>query len=70
VDGNRLLERNTRDFGFVSAVAMFGDYLRNGGGYGRDDVRRMISLAEDNVGRDDAGYREDFVDLLYELRRI
>ena len=69
VSGNRQLERNTQDFGFVSAVAMFGDYLRNGG-YGRDDLRRMISLAEENIGRDNAGYREDFVDLLYDLRRI
>ena len=70
VNGDRFLQKNTSDFGFVSAVAMFGDHLRSSGGYGKADIREMISLAEDNLGNDPSGYREDFVDLLYALRSI
>ena len=70
VNGNRLLERNTVDFGFVTAVAIFGDYLRNEGHSGRSAVRDMITLAENNIGSDRNGYREDFVELLYDLRRV
>jgi Ca-activated chloride channel family protein len=61
---------NSSDFDFVSAVALFGDYLRNAGDGGRNVVREMIDLAEDNRGSDAGGYREDFVALLYELRSI
>jgi Ca-activated chloride channel family protein len=61
---------NSADFGFVSAVALFGDYLRNDGNGGRDAIREMINLAEDNRGSDTGGYREDFVALLYDLRSI
>ena len=70
VNGDRMLKRNTTDFGFVTAVAMFGNYLRDGGYGGRPDVRAMIDLAEDNIGKDRGGYREDFIDLLYALRSI
>jgi Ca-activated chloride channel family protein len=59
---------NSADFGFVSAVALFGDYLRNDGEGGRNAVREMIDLAEDNLGPDTGGYREDFVNLLYKMR--
>ena len=70
VTGKALSGRNTTDFGFVSAVAMFGDYLRNGDDYRGGDIYGIISLAEDNLGRDASGYREDFVDLLYTLQEI
>ncbi|MCL2807637.1 MAG: VWA domain-containing protein [Coriobacteriia bacterium] len=60
--------KNTTDFGFVSAVALFGDFLRNEGAGGRNALRTMTDLAEENLGKDRAGYREDFVDLLYLLR--
>jgi Ca-activated chloride channel family protein len=64
-------ERGTSsDFGFVSAVALFGDYLREGGDGERAAVPEMISLAEDNLGADREGYREDFVALLYKLRSM
>ena len=70
VNGDRFLKENTNDFGFVSAVAMFGEYLRDGGYDGGSYVRDMIDIAEYNLGRDIDGYREDFVNLLYDLRGI
>jgi hypothetical protein len=66
-DGGR---GSSTDFGFVSAVALFGDYLRNNGDDGRSAIREIIDLAEDNFGSDTGGYREDFVTLLYDLRSI
>jgi Ca-activated chloride channel family protein len=59
---------NSSDFGFVSAVALFGDYLRNSGDGERNAVREMIDLAEDSLGADADGYREDFVTLLSKMR--
>ena len=70
VTGERMPRNNTEDFGFVSAVAMFGSYLRDYGYGGGLEVRSMIALAEENLGMDRNGYREDFVELLYDLRSI
>jgi Ca-activated chloride channel family protein len=64
-DGNR---GSSSDFDFVSAVALFGDYLRNDGDGGRSAVREMLDLAEGSLGSDAGGYRQDFVALLYRLR--
>lgn len=66
----RISGGNSSDFGFISAVAMYGDYLRN---YGYTDgytLREMTQLAKDNLGYDDLGYRRDFVKLLDMLRGI
>ncbi|MDR1014723.1 MAG: von Willebrand factor type A domain-containing protein [Coriobacteriales bacterium] len=68
VTAGRTNRGSSSDFGFVSAVALFGDYLRTNGDGGRDAVREMTALAEDNLGADAGGYREDFVTLLYNLR--
>jgi Ca-activated chloride channel family protein len=68
VKGDRLLRRNTTDFGFVSAVAMYGSFLRDSGYGGRTEIRAIMDLAEDNIGMDRGGYREDFVDMLYYSR--
>ena len=70
VTGIYMPSRNSTDFGFVSAVAMFGEYLRDSNYSGRFGVRDLIDLAEDNIGEDRHGYREDFVDLLFLLRNI
>ena len=61
---------NSSDFGFASAVAMFGDYLKDPGGKGRDSVSRIIELAGKNTGGDSGGYRKDFVRLLNELAEL
>ena len=62
--------KNSSDFGFVSSVAMLGDYLRNEGDGGRSAVNDIIDLAKQNLGADKAGYRSDFIDLLNQLRKI
>ncbi|MDR1082890.1 MAG: von Willebrand factor type A domain-containing protein [Coriobacteriales bacterium] len=58
---------NSSDFDFVSAVALFGDYLRSDGDGGRRAVREIVDLAENNLGTDTNGYRQDFVNLLHKL---
>ena len=70
VTGSYMPSRNSTDFGFVSAVAMFGEYLRDTGYGGRFGVRDLIDLADENIGEDPNGYREDFIGLLTNLRRI
>ena len=64
----RLSRGNSSDFGFVSAVALFGDYLRNEGSGENATLRAISDLAEENLGSDRDGYRKDFVDLLYQTR--
>jgi hypothetical protein len=49
---------------------MSGDFLRNSGYGGRSELRDIIDLAEDNLGMDRDGYREDFVDMLYNSRNM
>ncbi|MCL1847829.1 MAG: von Willebrand factor type A domain-containing protein [Coriobacteriia bacterium] len=66
----RLRGGNSSDFRFVSAVALYGDYLRNSGNVDGYTLREITWLAEDNLGVDKAGYRWDFVELLYQLRSI
>ena len=61
---------NSPDFGFASAVALFGDYLRDPDSGGRDSVNSIIVLAENNLGSDRNGDRKDFVRLLNELAEL
>ena len=67
VGGESMPRYNTSDFGFVSAVAMFGEFLRGQADAGYEVVYDIIDLAEGNLGEDEFGYREDFLDLLDEL---
>jgi len=70
----RMNRSSSTDFGFVSAVALYGDYLRSAanGDYSRSEQRALVDeiiyLAEANLGSDKSGYRADFVDLLHDLR--
>lgn len=59
--------RNTSDFAFACCVAAFGDALR-GLEYAPARIRSIRILAAASLGRDEGGYREDFINLLSEMR--
>lgn len=58
------------DFNFACAVAGFGLLLRDSQYKGSADIRGVTALAEDSLGRDEKGYRRDFLSLLGKYGRI
>jgi Ca-activated chloride channel family protein len=77
-DTSRLLEEPVRDrtgtasndLRFASAVAGFGMLLRESEHRGSMTISDLIALARDAVGRDEAGYRGEFVELLGVYRSL
>jgi Ca-activated chloride channel family protein len=64
VKTERILEKNSSDFNFASAVAGFGHLLRGSQYKGSVSAEQVRSLAESAVGRDEKGYRNEFLGLL------
>ena len=58
------------DFGFACSVEAFGDYLRNSKYSEGISLQSIFELAEDNLGRDSASYRIEFLRLLESYERI
>lgn len=58
------------DFGFACSVAVFGHLLRGSEHTGTATLQTAISYAQDNVGRDPGGYRQDYVALLEQYQRL
>ena len=58
------------DFRFASAVAMFGQLLRNSDFKGNASYDKVISLAKQGLNNDDKGYRREFVRLVEAARGI
>ncbi|UNY97341.1 von Willebrand factor type A domain-containing protein [Zhouia spongiae] len=54
----------SKDFNFASAVAMWGMYLRNSAYLNKTSKEDIIKLAEHNKGRDNDGYRAEFIRLI------
>jgi len=65
-----ILTRGSSDFNFACCVAAFSELLRDSMYAQTMDADKIISIAEDNLGRDSGGYREDFLTLLRQYRRI
>ena len=63
-------ERGGADFDFACAVAAFSDMLRGSRYADTATVSRIFSVAEDNLGKDDGGYRADFLALVNRYRRL
>lgn len=55
--------RVSNDFLFASAVAMFGQLLRESGFKGDATYEKVISLAKQGLGNDEQGYRREFIRL-------
>lgn len=78
-DTSRLIERvvrsaerrqMSRDFRFASAVAAFGQRLRGGDYLNGYDFEDILALAERGIGRDEHGYRSEFVELVAGARAL
>ena len=60
---NRFNEAST-DFRFAAGVAGFGMYLRNSEHKGSIDAGQLLQIASESVGKDESGYRSEFIDLI------
>lgn len=58
------------DFGFACSVAAFGHLLRESAYAGDADIGAVLSLAQDNIGRDPGGYRQEYVTLLKKYQQL
>ena len=58
------------DFHFASAVAMFGQLLRNSDFKGDASYDKVIELAKQGLNNDDKGYRREFVRLVETAKGI
>ena len=60
----------SRDYRFATAVAAFGQWLRENEQVGDFGCDRIIQLAEESVGDDPGGYRREFLDLVRNARAV
>lgn len=58
------------DFRFASAVAMFGQLLRNSDFKGNASYNKVIELAKQGLNQDDKGYRREFIRLVETAKGI
>jgi Ca-activated chloride channel family protein len=64
------LETTFENFNFSAAVAGFAMLLRDSKFKGNTDFNMIENLAEDNVGEDKYGYRDEFVSLVKRAKRL
>jgi Ca-activated chloride channel family protein len=62
--------RPSADFTFAAAVAAFGMLLRDSEHRGRATMEGVIAMAERSKGRDEGGYRAEFVRLAEAAQRL
>ncbi len=58
------------NFNFSAAVAMFGMILKDSDYKGEANLDYVFELAESNLGEDQFGYREEFVQLVENAKRL
>lgn len=63
IDGNKSLNETSDNFRFSSAVAEFGMLLRNSAYKQSGDYKQVITLAQSAKGKDNNGYRAEFIKL-------
>ncbi|SUX48638.1 Domain of uncharacterised function (DUF3520) [Chryseobacterium indoltheticum] len=61
---NQSFSSSSDDFKFASSVAWFGLVLRNSNLIKNKDLKDIESLAKKGRGKDDEGYRAEFVRLV------
>jgi Ca-activated chloride channel family protein len=59
----------SRDFKFASSVAAFGMILRDSPHKGRATYPAVLEWAEDGVGEDKSGYRQEFIELVKKAKK-
>jgi Ca-activated chloride channel family protein len=58
------------DFTFASAVAMFGQLLRDSDFKGTSSYDNVVALARKGLGEDPQGYRREFVRLAEAMKQL
>lgn len=66
--GTESFEAMSGDFKFAAAVAGFGMVLRNSEHKGSVDRAKVLAWAKEGEGRDEGGYRAEFVELVKKTR--
>jgi len=65
-----LKEKPSINFNFSAAVAMFGMILKDSDYKGEANLDYILELAEANLDEDEFGYREEFVQLVENAKRL
>jgi Ca-activated chloride channel family protein len=63
-DGGGTFAKSSRDLKFASSVAAFGMILRDSPHRGRATYPAVLEWAEDGLGDDKNGYRQEFLELV------
>jgi Ca-activated chloride channel family protein len=63
-DNARTLEQTSENFRFSAAVAEFGMFLRDSEFKGSTSLETTLNLAKNSLGKDDEGYRSEFLRLV------
>ena len=68
-DAGGTFAKSSRDFKFASSVAAFGMILRDSPHRGRATYPAVLEWAEDGVGEDKSGYRQEFIELVKKAKQ-
>jgi Ca-activated chloride channel family protein len=69
-DSNLPYAKASDDFKFAAAVAGYGMILRNSPHKGTATLDAVLELADEGKGKDDKGYRADFLDLVKQTKAL
>lgn len=69
-DDGRSLDEASSDFRFAAAVAALGMRLRQSTRQGENDFDLILDLAKPGLANDPQGYRQEFVTLTEEIRKL
>jgi Ca-activated chloride channel homolog len=70
VDTGIAYAKASTDFKFASSVALFGMILRNSPHKSTGTIDAAVELATEGVGKDEGGYRAEFIDLLRKTKTL
>jgi Ca-activated chloride channel family protein len=69
-DGGASYARASEDYKFAAAVASFGMVLRESPYKGAATFDSVLELAQEGAGRDESGYRTEFLDLVRKAKEL
>ena len=69
-DNGQSFAKASDDFKFASAVASFGMLLRNSQHQGHTSFSAVEEIAQDGVGKDEHGYRAEFLQLVRRAKQL
>ncbi len=70
VDAGNSFDKASEDFQFAAAVVEFGLLLRNSQHKGQANYEAVKEIAAGNLGADNSGYRQEFLELVKKAQRL